>query len=384
VYLMSSKGIDSAKRNANAVNPFRLAELRSIVGPSLDNKSLAILLKRADGVIEKAVNFYFDNERIHALAHTASIPDHRAVCSPKLQKKLNVQAHSPTECEDFGGTKCAVFESGQTSSRMDGESVNALDEAKWPKLLGTTNVMAYTTVDLDVDKMPGKTHIFVCRRTSSTGRDAQVGSSKKPINSGIGAARRFEKRDYILRWKIGDEDGRECGRLPSEVSKPVAILLDAGWIEVDGCSLCAPDSSRKFANVPIALNIRMKYFSVPASSDKMDSAAHAPHEAMIRLLEILRYVPRIPSEVVIRSESAPEMDIATLHDLHAAAAHTRAGDKTDDKTEVEGEGGELSEEHVDILFNETDKLNWKLPEEPQPASMQTVLRDYQRQVVSNQ
>jgi hypothetical protein len=379
---MSASGSASVKRNANAVNPFRLAELRSIVGPSLDNASLANLLKRADGVIEKAVNFYFDNERIRTLAHSAYAPESKAVCSQKLNKVLNVQAQEPTECEGLGGTKrCSEMESQQTSPKM--ESVNASDESKWPKYLGTTNVMAYTTVDLGAEKMPGQTQVTVCRRISSAGRDAQVVSSKKANKSGIGSARRVDKRDYILRWRIGDEDSRECGRLPSEVSKPLAILLDAGWIEVDGCTLCAPDSSKKFANVPMALKIRMNCFSVTAASNETDSASHAPHEAMIRLLEILRYVPRIPSEVQISSESAAEIDFAISHECPKqvdASPHTLASDETDDKTDVDGEGGELSKEHVDILFNEADKLNWKLPEEPQPASMQTVLRDYQRQV----
>ena len=367
--LMSAKGSGS-KRNAHGVNPFRLAELRSIVGPSLDNTSLVNLLKRADGVIEKAVNFYFDNERIRAQALSASVPEQKLACSTKLQKGLDIQTQEPTKCE-------GVAESGQDNSKMNGENVNALDEADWPKFLGTINVMAYTTVDLDAEKLPGKTQIIVCRRTSPTECD---GSSRKASRGGIGSARRFEKRDYILRWKIEDKESRECGRFPSDVSKPVAILLDAGWIEADGCTLCEPDSSRKFANVPIALNIRMKCFSAPSTSDESDLAS--AHEAMIRLLEILGYMPRIPSEVELSLESAAKIDSPVSHEhLDTAQPHRCASENSEGRSEVDGEGVELSKEHVDILFNEDDQFSWKLPEEPQPASMHTVLRDYQRQVV---
>jgi hypothetical protein len=381
---MASKG-SQKQRAANAVNPFRLAELRSIVGPTMDNTSLSNLLKRADGVIEKAVNFYFDNDTNralaqsatvppdHALAQSTTVPDHRAVSAPKLQKLLKDQPQRTTQFPEIVETgKCEEFASGLASSR----DVHRSRESKWPKFLGTTNVMAYTTVDLDLEKMPCNTQIFVCRRISAP--------CKKSSKGGMGSARRIEKKDYILRWKVGVDDSRECGRLPAEVSKPLAILLDAGWLEVDGCTLCAPDSSRKFANVLISLNIRMKCFTVPAVSNEADSALHAPHDAMIRLLEILKYVPRIPSELDIRSESAAELDFGITdespkHGKDAGSA--RSIESKDDGTDVEG--GELNKEHIDILFNEADQLNWKLPQEAQPVSMHTVLRDYQLQVLSD-
>ena len=345
------KGKNSAKSgNAFNVNPFLIAELRGIIGSNLDNTALVKLLKRANGVVERAVNFFLDED--HKPVDFSSRP--AAISAPNVVgiDKQIVGVPGETKDDHIQANRSGTSRIGNVSQERAG---------LWPKFFGAVQVKAYTTVDIGAELLPVGSRIAVSRRATS---DKEVPSSKRQ-KTGPASARRPPKKDFILRWGVGS---RECGRLPAEISKPLAILMDCGWMDLDGVTVGTPDSTRKFANVPISLNIRMHEFtrfltgieSEPAETD-------SPQEALIRLLDIMKFVPRVPCE------------IAKINCDRGNAVNGQPIKKgvADDEDPDEAT---LSREHIDILFDDSDPTHALLPAEPQPPAMLTSLRDYQLQV----
>jgi hypothetical protein len=368
--------MNSKKKIGAAVNPFRLAELRSIVGPNLDDDALIRLLNRANGVVERAVNFFFDSNVPSTSVQTCHNVDIQpcndgSTNETRDENEVHVDRTPTYEPRTETIQKCISHVHGtKTSPSADG----IISQGCWPKLFGTIQVVAYTTIDVRSGALSENCKIFVSRRSSTAEMDADIVASKRSKKAGFGQSRKAVKKDYILRWGVGSE---ECGRLPSEISKPLAILMDSGWVELDGSTLSSPDSLKKFANVPICLNIRLKEFSTSTKASDCDAETpDSPDESLIRLLNVLKYTPKVPCEIV-----SSELGLLGLDDEKAGSEVCKVESKCEAKVAAADEEGSLSREHIDILFAEAEQPHEMLPEN-QPPAMITKLRDYQLQVVT--
>ena len=361
--------MSSKKISAVAVNPFRLAELRSIVGPKLEDNALVRLLNRANGVVERAVNFYLDSDGVSASSQSSdnsrkrNLSDGRNDCFEDSPCAVNVPVEG-CECVDTK-TSEPILNIDRDEASCDSESMKP--KMNWPKFVGTIQVIAYTTMDICTSKLPEGCKVFISRRSPAAETEPATVAPKRIKKLGVGSSRKLLKRDFILRWGVGSE---EYGRLPSEISKPLAILLDSDWLELEGCMLSSLNSVKKFSNVPLSLNIYIKEFSSVETADCDAESPDSADEALKRVLNILRYTPKIPSEIM---SSALGLD-------QEKAGNGPASKMCEAKVDAIDEGGSLSREHVDILFAETDKDHDWLPEQHQPPAMITKLRDYQLQV----
>ena len=231
----------------NAVNPFKMAELRSILGHDLDDALAANLLRYADGSVQRAVNHYLDSPRAAVAVQKAEQertglqtghwpvvpePSYETPQKPRfptgqtsgsLKQMCNEVSNGPkSKASDAPLRKPEAKGSERVTANKRGE------DAGWPKSLGTVQVVAYTTVDIVPATLPVGSRVQISRsRPVSNSVKAPLKLSKggKAPNAWGGQNKKHEKKDYILRWNttvLG-----ECGRLPVEVSKLLAVLLDA-------------------------------------------------------------------------------------------------------------------------------------------------------------
>eukprot|EP00039_Didymoeca_costata_P003209 m.66023 g.66023 ORF g.66023 m.66023 type:complete len:1105 (-) comp11779_c0_seq2:55-3369(-) len=269
--------------------------------------------------------------------------------------KTNGDSHKD---KTASGSKRASFAISEAEGNLYG--------LNWPILLGEAVVVGFST-------RSGKGYLNPGDRVTLVRREPQTSVLSKAKGKQPARMPSFKKKDdsnYIVRFEC---NGREVGRLPAEMTKWLAPLLDEGVVEADGCCVDCPTPSLKTMD-QIILQLSLHLQERAIQTDVGDPYENAGG---------------LPEDQVKRRDALVGM-LATLGDdmaqkyLDEIREHANTAGPAQIGNTVPEESGEDDGDDLEFVNKKMEQID-ALLEEAEPNSsangMKTSLRGYQKQAL---
>lgn len=291
--------------------------LSAVLGDSLGRQELAELLGKARGDPERALNLHFSAPQnigdavVHKdIGSNMTVQNNRRDYEAEnsgsnlMSSKLDHHSGALKHCGS-NLTSCASV-SRKSIPLADGPMLGPQDVGSPGfKLLGEAVVVGYTIDDVDPAWLTRGEKVTL-KHTAPEFKVPHGGRGKGKLKQQQFFGKKAKAAEGIVRWSIQGKDS--CGRLPSDLSSCLFVLLCNSAVRVTCCVSSPPDSAKRFANVCLSMSVSLST-NILAS----DRASPEVHLAVIKLLAVLH----IPCVI---SASSPDDDDAFAKNQDAGSS----------------------------------------------------------------
>eukprot|EP01137_Pigoraptor_chileana_P007773 Opistho-2@53784 len=341
-----------------------LSLLASIVGDGVDRKVLGLLLADCEGKVEVAAHRYFESDgevlrrfdRKRPLASDVNVasestrPHKRANVerSPDVTRTISANAAGKQAGIDLTASHAHDGSSNGDQGMFVGEFVT----------VGYSTTVHPTRLNAGDDISVERASVVPQQTTASAGRPH--------------GRQKTQPESFVIRFV---SKGSEIGRLPADISRWMAVLMDAGIVFLEGVCVDAPPRLSLMCDVILQLKAYLRRGAF-AEAPRMPNGAQAPaaeptkeaeekaqklSQAVQKLLDL---VGLVPTKSLLRSRRGGEVDVAD------GAGNNNGGNV-----------GTIASSDVDLsaLYLRAQKYDASLPEVTPSALLTTQLRPYQKQ-----
>ncbi|KZT08557.1 uncharacterized protein LAESUDRAFT_648872 [Laetiporus sulphureus 93-53] len=209
-----------------------------------------------------------------------------------------------------------------------------------------------------------------------------------------------KKQDCVVR--LTNQRGFEFGRLPQDVASWVAKLLDLGIVDIKGSMIECPATLYSGADLIVSLSVYIKAsaFRPPSTCSKekaptmFNEGQETADEQMLRerkqallsMFDVLDLKPHRGSSFNRKANSQlVKQDLEALiqqPDVKKGKKSVRTEIVGDgEEIEVEGEGDDLSDNELDLIYKRAQENDHQLDEMDPADSFTLTLRRYQKQAL---
>ncbi|KAK5085697.1 DNA helicase rad5 [Lithohypha guttulata] len=340
----------------------------AFIGEQLDQDVVQKIQDASNGDMERAVNMYFDG------SWKAGVPAHPPTNGlSSWMAKSQPRVRSPKEPEEVALPV--------TLKQMPAERyVGSFGVEGWSTKSGFNLLRSGEKVRIERSKLAPKTKL------GRGGKSVVVPS-------------RNQKADVITRFT--NSKGEEIGRLPEDVARWVAPLLDQKICRLEGVCVFAEERLRVNDNVYLQIQAFMLKSAFESSNfikpdnDNRETGFFLEKEsteekdlrlrqvALVKLFDEINLHPTTTSTTTAKHKRQGLLKAAEMAEQYEKQKKEtpKATDTSTPQSEEDEEGEELEEDQLDMLYRKAQQFDFNTPE-AQPASSFTLeLRKYQKQAL---
>lgn len=341
----------------------------AFVGEQLDQDVVRKIRDASNGDMERAVNMYFDGSWKASVVATPSVP----TVSVWASKPQTIP--KPVEAKPEASSQSPVLKNTPKERYVGSFGVEG-----WSTKSGTNLLKPGETVNIERSKLAPKTKI---------GR----GGKTMIVTS------RNQKADVITRFT--NSKGEEVGRLPEDVARWVAPLLDQKICRLHGTCVFAEERLRVNDNVYLQIQAFMLKSAFESSNfirpadDNRETGFFLEKEsteekdlrlrqvALVKLFDEINLHPTASSTTTAKHKKQGILRAAEMAEQYDKDKKEKA--KTNGvstpQSEEEEDGEELAEDQLDMLYQKAQQFDFNMPEAQPASTFALELRKYQRQAL---
>lgn len=342
----------------------------AFVGEQLEQDVVRKIRDASNGNMERAVNMYLDGSWKATVVTTSSTPSLSAWAS--LSQLRTKQAPDKAQKP----TSPAPILRDTPSERY----VGSFGVEGWSTKSGTNLLRPGETVHIERSKLAPKTKI---------GR----GGKSVIVTS------RNQKADVITRFT--NSKGEEVGRLPEDVARWVAPLLDQKICRLHGTCVFAEERLRVNDNIYLQMQAFMLKSAFESSNfikpadDNRETGFFLEKEsteekdlrlrqvALVKLFDEINLLPTTTSTAMAKHKKQGILRAAEMAEQYEKDKKEKARSNgiSTPQSEEEEDGEELAEDQLDMLYQKAQQFDFNMPEAQPAPSFALELRKYQKQAL---
>ena len=356
---------DAVSKNAFDVDTFC-----TFVGEQVDRDVVQKIQDASNGNMERAINMYFDGSwraNIHTHVQQNGLSSWMSQPQPRVRRQQSKPEEKPAT---------PVPLKQMPSERY----VGSFGVEGWSTKSGTGLISSGEVVQIERTKLAPKT---------------KIGRGGKQVV----VASRNQKADVITRFT--NSRGQEIGRLPEDVARWVAPLIDQKICRLHGTCVYADEKLRVNDTVYLQIQAFMLKSAFESSSfvkpsdDNRETGFFAEKEsaeekdlrlrqvALVKLFDEINLHPTTTNSTVAKHKKQGLLraaEMAEQYDKEKKEKPKATGTSTP-QSEEEEDGEELEEDQLDMLYQKAQQFDFNMPEAQPADTFALDLRKYQKQAL---